>query len=242
MFIKAAAPVRARFALRGNHRAAGPGREDKTASRANLRRNVYRRDEILSHNGGLMSAIRYPVAANAERALSAPLGRAARESEAVGLAGGEVRFVSEPAGPAFDTHDAALAAWKELVDEARAIAPEDRFCALREVMVRDGPKKSRLKPARPVFKEGKRWSTLPEPPRTVWRLSVSYWRAADAAERAALEQARKIRRKAAAQVDAATLRALARQPLLPVRPQQPLDIGLFEYRLPEAPHIIVPDE
>ena len=47
---------------------------------------------------------------------------------------------------------------------------------------------------------------------------------------------------AAADLDAATLRALSRQPLQPVRPQQPLDIGLFEYRLPEAPHIIVPDE
>ena len=43
-----------------------------------------------------MTAILYPVAANAERALSAPLGRAARESEAVGLAGGEVRVASEP--------------------------------------------------------------------------------------------------------------------------------------------------
>jgi hypothetical protein len=27
-----------------------------------------------------------------------------------------------------------------------------------------------------------------------------------------------------------------------VQPQQPLDIGLFEFRLPEAPDIIVPDE
>ncbi|MEI7932455.1 MAG: hypothetical protein WCI21_05305 [Alphaproteobacteria bacterium] len=189
-----------------------------------------------------MSAILYPVAANAERALSAPLGRAARESEAAGLAGGEVRFVSEPAGPAFDSHDAALAAWKEMVDEVRAIAPEDRYCTLREVIAREEAKKPRLKAARPVFREGRRWSAPPEAPKTVWRLMVSYWRAADAVERAALEQARKIRRKAAAQVDAATLRALARQPLQPVRPQQPLDIGLFEYRLPEAPHIIVPDE
>jgi hypothetical protein len=191
---------------------------------------------------GAMSAILYPVAANAECALSAPLGRAARESEAAALAGGDVRFVSEPAGPAFDTHEAALAAWKDCLDEGRTVAAEDRFCALREVIVKDGPRKPRVKAARPVFKEGRRWSAPIEAPRTVWRLSVSYWRAADAAERAAMEQARKVRRKAAAEVDAATLRALARQPLLPVRPQQPLDIGLFEYRLPEAPHIIVPDE
>ena len=30
--------------------------------------------------------------------------------------------------------------------------------------------------------------------------------------------------------------------VLAVKPQQPLDIGLFETRLPEAPHIVVPDE
>jgi hypothetical protein len=189
-----------------------------------------------------MTAILYPVANNAERALSAPLGRAARESEAARLAGGEVRFVVEPAGPAFDTYEAALAAWKGRVDDSRSLAPEDRYCALREVIVTDGARQAKVKSARPVYREGRRWSAPIAPPRTAWRLSVSYWRAPDAEERAALEQARKIRRKAAAPVDPATLRALARQPLLPVRPQQPLDIGLFEYRLPEAPHIIVPDE
>ena len=38
------------------------------------------------------------------------------------------------------------------------------------------------------------------------------------------------------------LHALSRQPLQPVKPQQPLDVGLFEYRLPEAPEIVIPDE
>lgn len=38
------------------------------------------------------------------------------------------------------------------------------------------------------------------------------------------------------------MKALADQPLLPVRPQQPLDVGLFEVRPPEAPHILMPDE
>ena len=151
-------------------------------------------------------------------------------------------FVSEPAGPAFETHEAALAAWGGRLDGAAGVAPEDRYCALREVIASDGPRRARVKAARPVYKDGRRWSAPITPPRTVWRLSVSYWRAADAAERAALEQARKVRRKQAADLDAATLRALSRQPLQPVRPQQPLDIGLFEYRLPEAPHIIVPDE
>ena len=36
--------------------------------------------------------------------------------------------------------------------------------------------------------------------------------------------------------------AIAHQPLRPVKPQQPLDIGLFEVRLPESPDIVVPDE
>jgi hypothetical protein len=38
------------------------------------------------------------------------------------------------------------------------------------------------------------------------------------------------------------VRAIARAPLRPVKPQQPLDIGLFETRPPEAPHIVMPDE
>ena len=55
-------------------------------------------------------------------------------------------------------------------------------------------------------------------------------------------QARQARRKGGEEIDGDTLRALTRQPLLAVKPQQPLDIGLFETRLPEAPHIVVPDE
>ena len=55
-------------------------------------------------------------------------------------------------------------------------------------------------------------------------------------------QARHARKRGRDAVDADTLRAYTRQPLQPVKPQQPLDIGLFERRLPEAPHIVVPDE
>lgn len=36
-------------------------------------------------------------------------------------------------------------------------------------------------------------------------------------------------------MDTDALRALTCQPLRAVKPQQPLDIGLFETRLPEAP-------
>ena len=43
-------------------------------------------------------------------------------------------------------------------------------------------------------------------------------------------------------LDAKALRERLQQPLRPVKPQQPLDIGLFEVRPPEAPHILMPDE
>ena len=44
-----------------------------------------------------MTAILYPVALNADQALTAPKGRAAREREAQALAGEGVVFVTEPA-------------------------------------------------------------------------------------------------------------------------------------------------
>ncbi|MEI9965307.1 MAG: hypothetical protein WDM92_12070 [Caulobacteraceae bacterium] len=43
-------------------------------------------------------------------------------------------------------------------------------------------------------------------------------------------------------LDPTVLRAMAGQPLRPVKPQQPLDIGLFEVRPPDAPHLVIPDE
>jgi hypothetical protein len=78
----------------------------------------------------------------------------------------------------------------------------------------------------------------------VWRLSVAYWRIGGAeAPAAEPPQARKARRqKEGPAPDGDSLEALANQPLRPIKPQQPLDIGLFEVRLPEAPHIVVPDE
>ena len=82
-----------------------------------------------------MSAILYPVAENAERALAQPHGRAARESEARTLARGPVTFVTEPAGPAFASEAEALAAWTGRIDAAGSpLQPADRYCALREVM------------------------------------------------------------------------------------------------------------
>jgi hypothetical protein len=197
-------------------------------------------------------SILYPVAANAEAALARPEGRAAREREAMMLAGAAVSFVTEATGPAFATREAALDAFAGKLDDPRPghgvqLAPEDRYCVLAERVEGLAPA-----PVEPAFARGRRWPKPPaRPPRTVFRLIVSYWRigvVAGVAESepeptTAADQARALRRKSeAAQLNAAELRALARQPLRPVKPQQPLDVGLFEVPAPEAPHILIPDE
>lgn len=196
-----------------------------------------------------MSAILYPVATNAESALAKPMGRAARQSEAAALAQGPVTFVTEPAGPAFANEAEAMALWAGRVDGARgAVQPADRYCALREVVAATAGRKSKPKQAKLVNRDGRRWSAPPPLPQTVWRLSVSYWRIAGVEElaqmeRDRLEQARRARRSASGEgLDAAALRAMAHQPMRAFRPQQPLDIGLFEFRPPDAPHIVMPDE
>ncbi|WP_374468132.1 hypothetical protein [Phenylobacterium sp.] len=192
-----------------------------------------------------MTAIQYPVAANAELALSQPMGRAAREREARALAKEAVVFTTDPVGPAFATREAALDAYKGRVDDERggaAPAPEDRFCRLAEQIVAERGKAARLPPVSPTYENGRRWPEPPaEPPRTAWRLMVSYWRIATAERPIEAPQARQARRGKQA-LDPATLKAIARAPLRPVEPQQPLDIGLFEVRPPEAPHIVMPDE
>jgi hypothetical protein len=188
-----------------------------------------------------MTAILYPVATNAEQALSRPLARAARESEAARRAGEAVSFTTDAVGPAFATREAALDAYGGRVEDERTGAspePEDRYCRLVE-QVADGAKAPR--PAEPVYADGHRWPDPPKPPRTVWRLSVSYWRIGTADRPIEAPQARQAR-KSKQNLDPDTLRAIARAPLRPTKPQQPLDIGLFETRPPEAPHIVMPDE
>lgn len=196
-----------------------------------------------------MTAISYPVAQNADQALNAPKGRAAREREAAKLAGDAVVFVTEPVGPAYATREAALDAHVGRVEDDRpgravSLAPEDRYCRLTEQVAVEKGRARVLAPVRPTYRDGRRWPEAKgPPPATVWRLLVSYWRiGAAAAPEPEAPQARHARRMGSEELDAARLRALTRQPLQPVKPQQPLDIGLFEARLPESPHIVVPDE
>ncbi|MDB5461286.1 MAG: hypothetical protein JWO72_3027, partial [Caulobacteraceae bacterium] len=106
-----------------------------------------------------------------------------------------------------------------------AIQPQDRFCDLKPIIQR---------------------SRVPfAAPHTVWRLAVAYWKVGqdEPAPRPDLPQARKTRRDRKGEApDAPTLGALADQPLRPVKAQQPLDIGLFEVRMPEDPQRLMPDE
>ena len=186
-------------------------------------------------------SVRFPIAADAQAALQHPLGRAERERPARALAGGDVRFVRELVGPSFATREAAEAAYAGKVDTAGAgaVAPEDRYCDLLEVAV----PAARGGQAEPVFEAGRRWPRPKSQLKTAFRLSIGYWRTGGEAAAPETQQARTARKAADAQaLDPSTLQAMSRQPLKPVKPQQPLDIGLFEVRPPEAPHIIMPDE
>lgn len=192
-----------------------------------------------------MTAILYPVAENGDRAVTDAQGRAARERDAERLAGEEVAFVTEMVGPAFASPEAALDTYAGRVDDERpgarsVVAAEDRFCRLVETVAED----VRPRPVSPTYKDGRRWPAAGPAPHTVWRLEVSYWRPLSATpapgERPQARRAR--RRRAGEELSPDALRAMAAQPLRAVEPQRPLDIGLFEVRLPEAPHIVISDE
>ena len=198
---------------------------------------------------GVMTAVRYPIAANAEAALSGPQGLAARESEAGLLVGADVQFATEAVGPAFPSRDAALDAYAGRIDDERPghgvlVQPEDRYCELRELAAARPPRPGRVKPTRPVYRNGRRWPPPAPPPETIWRLSVSYWRIQAKTSGPVAAAGKVLGRSSvrAAALDAQALQARLSEPLRPVKPQQPLDIGLFEVRPPEAPHILMPDE
>jgi hypothetical protein len=197
-------------------------------------------------------SILYPVAETPEAALHAARGHAARAREAERMAGGAVRFVTEAVGPAFSTREAALDAYAGLVEDERPGRPapplEARWRQLRPVSTPPGVKPRPRPTLKPINRDGRRWPSPPADPseaapQTLWRLSVSYWRIEQTAAVAPETAARKLRRDAAAKdLDATVLDALARQPLRPLRPQRALDIGLFEYRPPDAPDLIIPDD
>lgn len=194
-----------------------------------------------------MTAVAYPIAASAEAALAAPLGRAERLSTAEALAGEAAVFATEAVGPAFASREAALDAYAGRLDDERpgracTVQPEDRFCQLRELAAAPPRRGRAAKPMKPTYRDGRRWPAPPPPPQTVWRLSISYWRVGAAVQPVLAPSEPPLRKTKAAATDPAALRRLAAQPLRSVKPQQPLDIGLFEYRPPEAPHIIMPDE
>lgn len=193
-----------------------------------------------------MSAILYPIARTADGALAAPLGRARLMSEAKAVAGVAVVMATEPAGPAFTSREAALDAFAGRIDDERpgrrvSVASADRYCDL--VLFAASPRAAATT-QRPVFKDGRRWPSPRKAPVSEWRLLVRYWRVASAEEAAAAPaQARRVRRHArSAGLDARALRALADQPLRPFRPQQPLDLGLFEIFAPEDPTRLLTDE
>ncbi|MFN3229517.1 MAG: hypothetical protein ACK41P_06680 [Asticcacaulis sp.] len=201
----------------------------------------------------------YPVARSASQALDAlrtGQPRAARLREALEaarliLAEANVRFVTEDTGPGYDTYAQALAAWSQWIDDPKGgarLEPQDRFATLRQVVAPQARKLVRPS-ARATFKDNRRWA-LPEdpPPASVWRLSLSYWKIVDPTE-AELPapppgvQARSLRRsRKAAEVSPETVKALTQQPMSAFKPQKALDIGLFEFRPPDQPHLIIPDE
>jgi hypothetical protein len=175
-------------------------------------------------------SILYPVAGSADEALQAPKGLAARARAAADMAGGPVLFVSEAVGPAFATREALADTFKTTLAQP--------WCAIRPVAA--GAKAPG--PVAPVNRDGRRWPEQKTAKSVLWRLSISYWRI-ESAEQAPMDHARQLRRDPeVGRLDAKALRALSRQPLRAMKPQQPLDIGLFEVRPPDAPHLIIPDE
>ena len=194
-----------------------------------------------------MTAILYPVAETAEAALHAPRGYAARAREAESVAAAAVAFVSEAVGPAFATREAALDAYAGRVDDNRpgggAVAPEGRWRNLVPVSAPAGGRHAPAAPAKPAYRDGHRWPVPQTDVPVLWRLSVSYWKISGAEVVLPAEAARHMRRDGAGrELGGPALNALTRQPLRPVKLQQPLDIGLFEMRCPEAPDTLIPDE
>ena len=184
-----------------------------------------------------MAILLYPLANDGESALGMPSGHAARAREAETLAGEAVVFTSERVGPPCPTREAALELLARL--SAGASSPPDP-AVVRVVEVFEGARPP--PPARPLAEGERRWPAPPPPPPTVWRLQVDFWRPVSRAPAHLQAQARHVRRRGNVEISGDDLNAFSRQPLRPVRPQQPLDIGLFEVRAPEDPDRVIADE
>ena len=191
--------------------------------------------------------LHFPVAANPDAALQAPLGFAMREREAVQIAAAQnvsgevVSFVTDWAGPAWPTEEAARGAYADRL----AGMPPGWWSILPVVAAGATGRARKQAPLKPTFKDGRRWAAVaPEDrPQTAWRLSIRYWRVGVQSLSAPDTAARKLRKDpTAAEMEARTLRLLAEQPLRAAGPQRALDIGPFEFRPPGAPPIIMPDE
>ncbi|MGA9659078.1 MAG: hypothetical protein WBQ60_08275 [Asticcacaulis sp.] len=197
----------------------------------------------------------YPIAIDAHEALSllrsGAARRAVREKEAEQAAGSRTALVTQSVGPLFDTREAALSAYAGLIEDDRpdrAFVPadSDRVCKL--VCRPKEEAKRKTKHLKPEFAHGTRWPKPKTPAETVWQLSISYWKILTKAQAKAaglppVGQARHLRKKATGKdLTPAEISALSQGPLMAARPQKPLDIGLFDFPLPENPSIIIADE
>ncbi len=192
-----------------------------------------------------MTAILYPVAETAEAALYAARGYAARAREAEALVGSGVAFATETIGPAFASREAALDAYAGRLAAEGATAADGTQQGWRTLTPVAAPAGGPIgrAPLRPAFRDGRRWPEPSGEAAVLWRLSVAYWRIGGQAVTLPEAAARRLRRDPAGRdLPGDALNALARQPLRAFRPQQPLDIGLFETRPPEAPDTLIPDE
>ena len=193
-----------------------------------------------------MPAIAYPIAAHASDILKglSPIDLAAREREATEIAGARVIFVSETLDPGFATREEAQTHFTRVCPGLI----EQAYAQIKCRMIKPSKTAKRLEPS---FETGRRWPQAKRPPDSQWQLTLSYWKPFPASAGAASDpdhinpalQARAMRKQELGLTLTPTeLRALAHTPMIAYRPQKALDVGLFEYRPPDDPTILIPDE
>ncbi|UDF03614.1 hypothetical protein [Asticcacaulis sp. AND118] len=189
-----------------------------------------------------MPAIAYPVAHNALDIVlnwgEGVMSSAERERAAKDACGKDVTFVRETLDPGFPSEEAARAQYENLLTEpfATLICTFERTQKPRRVETQ--------------MQDGRRWPKAEAAPAAQWKLCLSYWKIG--AVRSAPKpstgitphlQARAVRKKELdVPLTPEEVQALAHAPLMAYRPQKALDMGLFEFVLPENPDIIIADE